>query len=267
MKRMLVDVALARRLERAEAHANAAFVERRAEAEPCVGATWMDVGGTYALFDGAASPLTQTFGLGIFEDATPAQLEALEVFFSTRGAPVYHEVSPLAGASHLELLGRRGYRPVELTSVLFGELGEVPADDGDVLARPIAPAEADAWSDTSAAGWSETPELVEFLRRAGRITARASGTHAFVAEREGRAIATGAMHVHGGIALLAGASTVPAERGRGGHRALLAARLRFAVAAGCELVMMCASPGSTSQRNAERRGFRIAYTRLKWARD
>jgi len=27
---------------------------------------------------------------------------------------------------------------------------------------------------------------------------------------------------------------------------------------------MCALPGSGSQRNAERHGFRIAYTRMKW---
>ena len=30
--------------------------------------------------------------------------------------------------------------------------------------------------------------------------------------------------------------------------------------------MMGAAPGSTSQTNAERQGFRIAYTRLKWQR-
>jgi hypothetical protein len=30
--------------------------------------------------------------------------------------------------------------------------------------------------------------------------------------------------------------------------------------------MMGALPGSASQRNAERQGLRIAYTRAKWAR-
>jgi hypothetical protein len=28
--------------------------------------------------------------------------------------------------------------------------------------------------------------------------------------------------------------------------------------------MMCTQPGSASQRNGERQGFRIAYTRIKW---
>ena len=33
---------------------------------------------------------------------------------------------------------------------------------------------------------------------------------------------------------------------------------------GCDLAMMVAEAGSGSQRNAERQGFRIAYTRTKW---
>ncbi len=43
-------------------------------------------------------------------------------------------------------------------------------------------------------------------------------------------------------------------------------RLRDARARGCELAMIAASVGSQSQRNAERNGFRIAYTRTKWSR-
>lgn len=269
MKNVLVDLSLSRRLERTEAHSNASFVEARALADPAVGAAWKDVGGAWAMFDGAESPLTQTFGLGMSEAATSAQLESLESFFSERGAPVFHEVSPLADASHLPLLAARGYRPVEVTSVLFRELHEIPEAKTAITARAIArsESEADAWAEVSAAGWSETPALAEFVRGLGRIHARAEGTHSFVAERERRAIATGSMHLHAGVALLAGASTVPAERGRGGQRALLAARLQFAKETGCELAMMCAAPGSASQRNAERQGFRIAYTRIKWGRE
>jgi len=31
---------------------------------------WIEVGGTYAMFDGPSSPVTQTFGLGIFQSPT-----------------------------------------------------------------------------------------------------------------------------------------------------------------------------------------------------
>ena len=70
-----------------------------------------------------------------------------------------------------------------------------------------------------------------------------------------------------GVALFAGASTVPAMRRRGLQYALLAARMQYAIEKQCDLAMMGALPGSSSQRNAERHGFRIAYTRIKWQRE
>ena len=41
-------------------------------------------------------------------------------------------------------------------------------------------------------------------------------------------------------------------------------RLAVAREQGCTVGMMVAQAGSGSQRNAERNGFRIAYTRYKW---
>jgi hypothetical protein len=70
--------------------------------------------------------------------------------------------------------------------------------------------------------------------------------------------------IHDGVAHLAGASTIPAGRKQGAQLALLDARLRYAAEQGCDLALMGAAPGSGSQRNAERHGFRIAYTRIKW---
>lgn len=117
------DISLARKLERAEARANPSFVEARAAHEPESGACWIDVGGTYALFDGAESPITQTFGLGLFSDPDDKAFESLEQFFSERAAQTQHEVSPLAGAGLMATLHDRGYRPIELTSVLFPRAG------------------------------------------------------------------------------------------------------------------------------------------------
>ena len=64
------DLSLARRLERAEAEGCARFVEARSRLVLDSGAAWIDVAGTYAMFDGPSSPLTQTFGFGLF--APPA---------------------------------------------------------------------------------------------------------------------------------------------------------------------------------------------------
>ena len=265
----LVDLALARRLERCEAHANRRFVESRARRVPDIGATWIEAGGAYALFDGVGSPLTQTFGLGVFEPVTPAVLDTIEAFFGSRGADTFHEVSPLADPSALALLNERGYRPCEFTAVLFQPLpaaGPSGALPPDTEVRLVREDERDAWAATALQGWSEFPEVLEFVSSFGPTAAAAEDAYQFMAVQRGTPIATGSLSIHGDVALLAGASTVPGARGQGAQRALLAARLAHASAQGCSVAMMGASPGSGSQRNAERSGFRIAYTRIKWQR-
>lgn len=262
-----MDRALSRRAERTEASINASFVEARARLSPQVGATWEDVGGAYLLFDGAGSPMTQSFGLGLWEPATPERLGRIEAFFFDRGSAVFHEVSPLAGVATITALAERGYRPVEMTTVLAQPLAgasKAGAPSTDLRVRPVGPEEADAWIETSITGWAERPELREHIRRIAEVAFHNPAVTSFVAERDGAAVATGALGVHGDVALLAGASTVPAERGRGAQRALLAARLAEARRRGCTVAVMGAEPGSTSQRNAERNGFRVAYTRTKW---
>lgn len=263
-----IDLALARRLERAEAAANARFVEARATVDPARGACWQDVRGTWAMFDGVGLPLTQTFCLGMSDDPDSAALDALESFFLARGASVEHEVSPIALGDPLTLLTGRGYVPVELTSVMFRPAA---ARDGDgphtttLAVRAVTgPDEGAAWADASADGWSEFPEIVPFVREIGAVYAVAAGARCFAVEVDGAIAAAGALTVHEGVAVMAGASTRPAYRRRGAQLALLEARLRQARADGCDLAMMCARPGSASQRNAERHGFRVAYTRIKW---
>ncbi|HEX6048274.1 MAG TPA: GNAT family N-acetyltransferase [Gemmatimonadaceae bacterium] len=267
----VTDLALSQRLERAEAKASAAYIESRARIAPSLGAEWRDVSGTYAMFDGVGSPLSQTFGFGLFAPPAADDLTTIERFFLERGAQVFHEVSPLVDPAVLGLLGDRGYRPVELTSVMHMSLAEPtmgswrshsPAPPLDVV--HVEPGEEDVWAETAARGWSETPELAAFIREFGEVSARAAGTMCFLARWDAEPIAAAALAIHDGVALLAGASTDPRFRGRGAQAALLGARLRYAMESGCDLAMMGAQPGSASQRNGERQGFRIAYTRIKW---
>ncbi|MEX0972054.1 MAG: hypothetical protein WDZ46_02195 [Solirubrobacterales bacterium] len=82
-------------------------------------------------------------------------------------------------------------------------------------------------------------------------------------------IATGAMLVEDGVAVLGLDATVDAERGRGCARALLRRRLRDAAAAGCRTVVAEVSAG---EEHAEARsdlleaGFAEAYAARNWMR-
>jgi hypothetical protein len=277
------DKSLSQKMERIEARANADFVETRARLDPASGAAWIEVAGAYAMFDGAQSPCTQTFGLGLFDEITGDHLDELEDFFLTRDAPVFHEVSPMADPALMQVLNSRGYAPVELTSVMYLSIldsGPWIADPGDsaipdslaprpevtpIRARIIDSDEADLWARTSAAGWSTEMEgLGEFMLGFGMISARCDGAYPFLGELDGRAISTGMLFIYDDACVLAGASTIPEGRNQGAQNSLLAARLRFAADRGCRLAIMGAAPGSQSQKNAQRNGFDIAYTRTKW---
>ncbi|MBK8246958.1 MAG: hypothetical protein IPK85_06110 [Gemmatimonadetes bacterium] len=262
------DLALSQRLERAEAAGCRGFVEARARVESAVGAVWREFAGTFAMFDGPSSPITQTFNLGMERPVDAAQLDEIEAFYHDRQAPVFHEVSPLADDSARHLLVERGYRVVEYTSVLYR-----PIDPAIVLSgarnprlrvRAMVPADIDAWVETAVSGWSEFPEYAPMMRGLSVVNTQHTDARCYLATLDDAMVATGGLSFHGDVALCAGASTIPAARQQGAQLALLEHRLRDAAAAGHTLAMMCARPGSGSQRNAERHGFRVAYTRVKW---
>jgi GNAT superfamily N-acetyltransferase len=261
------DIDLARRLERTEARANVDFVEARAEGFPDVGAKWIEVAGAYAMFDGVGSPLTQSFGLGVFQPIELADLDTFEEFFQSRGAEVFHEVCPLADKSVMTLFNERGYQPIEFSSVLYRpispDLRLHAARNNGIKIRVIQKNDVELWAQTAFEGWSEFAEVADFLRELGQVTVRSKAL-SFLGELDGKPIATGALTIADDVALLAGASTIPGARRQGAQLALLEERLRYAAAQGCTVAMMVAQPGSGSQRNAERHGFRIAYTRTKW---
>lgn len=263
------DLAFSQRLERAEGHACAMFAEARRRLFPASGAEWIDVDGTYAVFDGVESPVTQTFGLGVFAEATAERVDRIEAFFTERGAPTQHEISPMAGASPLQLLCDRGYRPVEVCNVLCRPVG-LPVADSAVAAtaRVIRAEEAGLWTEINTRGWcDEHPELLEFMQTIGAISVQREGTYCFLGEVEGVPASVGGLSVQQGVALFAGSTTVREFRRRGLQAALLRERLRLAESLGCDIAMMVADAGSNSQRNAERQGFRVMYTRTKWRRD
>lgn len=261
------DIELARRLERTEAQGSVNFIEARAKAFPEVGAEWIEVAGAFAMLDAPGSPLSQTIGLGVFQPISPEELDRLEDFFLSNGAAVCHEVCPLADMSVFTLIKERSYRPIEFSNVLYRPISpdlRLHATRNErINVRVTGKDEVGLWTQTSFEGWSEFPEYADFFRDLAKVSARLKGP-SFLAEVEGKTIATGALTIHGDVALLAGASTIPAARRQGAQLALLEDRLRYAATQGCTVAMMVAQPGSGSQRNAERHGFRIAYTRTKW---
>ena len=76
-------------------------------------------------------------------------------------------------------------------------------------------------------------------------------------------IAAAAMTVHGDVAVLGGAATLPAYRGQGAQSRLVRHRLRLAADAGCALAVATAGPDTVSAANLRKAGFRV-YRRSAW---
>jgi len=97
----------------------------------------------------------------------------------------------------------------------------------------------------------------------GRAICAMPGALCYLAVTESGELAGGAAAaVYDGLATLFADSTIAHHRRSGLHRELIAARLNEALAQGCDLATASTAPGSSSQRNYERLGFEVVYTRI-----
>lgn len=266
--RYFCDTDLSFRLESVDARGSAEFATAYADVYPGSGACSIEVAGGVAAFAGVSSPLSQSFAVGLRGDVSAEDFGTLEEFFLSRRTPAVFEVSPYAHPSLFEHLGARCYRAVEHTNVLILPLSAVPeAPASNVVVREAGPEDEEAWVRAISRGFAETDDMLELMESIARVSFRSRGAHRFVAEIDGTAVAGGSLGIRDRVAALAGAATLPEHRRRGAQNALYAYRLRFALEHGCEIAMVSTAPGSGSQRNAERRGFRVVYTRTKWQKD
>ncbi|HEY2813915.1 MAG TPA: hypothetical protein VGJ03_10670 [Acidimicrobiales bacterium] len=86
----------------------------------------------------------------------------------------------------------------------------------------------------------------------------------YLASVAGESVGSAALAVDDGIGYFANASTLPSGRRRGCQQALIHRRLHDAAAAGCELTVSLATPGTSSHRNLERAGLVVACTNVFW---
>jgi len=255
---ILADLALARRIEAAEAE-NA----RGCSGPP--GGPVLEVAGGCAIFAGVDSPLTQAVGLGLNGPVNDAEIDALEAFFRSRGARVSVDLSPLADPGLLAALGERGYGATEFNNVLVKRLEGTEIVLTPRVRRAVA-GEADLWSHAVGCGFFDERELTTEEMDVGRAIFAMPGALCYLSVQEsGEAAGGGALAILQGLATLFADSTVARFRRAGLHRELISARLNEASAQGCDLATASTLPGSASQRNYERLGFQVIYTRVTLA--
>ena len=272
---LFCGIELAHRIEAAEASLMVAATEA-ARARGGWGLT-MPLAGGYACAAEAGSPMNKVVGLGFGGTADPAVWEDVEHTLAGLGIAVQVELSNLADPAVAVLLTRRGYRLVGFENVLGLALppAAAPGLPGEVEVRKAGRGDIDAWVDAVVDGFAHpdgdgVPSHEEFPRdvieRAERDFENAGAT-AYLALCDGSVAGGGSMRVTDSVAQLTGAATIPAYRRRGVQAALLTSRLADASAAGCDVAVVTTAPGSMSQKNVQRRGFHLLYTRAVLVKD
>jgi len=259
---LFADHALARRLEAAKIEGNVAYRLSQERLRP--GSTdCLPVAGGHAVFAGAGSPISRVTGLGMTQAVSAADLDQIESFYRSHQTPILIDLCPLADASLTRELGRKGYGVRGFRNVLYRPLqyGEVmPGPASGLRVTRAAPTEHERWVGTVESGFANSDSVIAPDESLGRSMFHADGVICFLAWAGADAGAGGALAFRSGVGLLSSTSTRPSFRGRGLQTALVWARLRVALAGGCDLAAVETTPGSASQRNIERAGFRIAYT-------
>jgi GNAT superfamily N-acetyltransferase len=256
-----VDLEFARRLEMAEMILPDCFEALRnyGPKDPIATTT---VAGGIAFCGGPDYPVNQIVGMGLHGEVTAGELDEVEEFFRSRGIPSTVVLSPLADESLRKLLGQRGYGIAEFNTVLIRRIrAQEPftLPHGVVIER-VTTETADPWMSAIAKGFEQDIVVAESVFGGFSVL---PGALAFLARIEGKVVGGcgGRVIPEARIAAFFGTATLPEYRGRGVQTALIAQRLHEAALAQCEYAVVSTNPGSGSQRNMERRGFRVAYTK------
>jgi hypothetical protein len=191
-------------------------------------------------------------------------------FYRERSIPCRIDVNPFDTSSELaECLTSCGFRVADLQSNLHARL---KADTGVSLTgvgvEAVSDSEIDGFAELYARAYYEggnaPPGLVAFRSTGVKARFGRPGWRFYMTIVDGEQAGGGLLYVRDGVATLAGGATLAKFRRRGCQTALMHRRLLDAAAHGCDLVVSRCAAGSTSQRNMERAGMRVAYVKHVW---
>lgn len=261
-----VDKVFARRLEAVEEMPQVFYARVYQKTRPDIRAAEEEICGGHMIFAGVGSPIGRATGLGLDRPFTTDDLDRVEQFYRAHKAPSQVDLCPLHDPAVFEMFKQRRYGIAELNNVLYRRLDqkeESPQPPPGCQIRRARPDEADAASAVVERAFfpDGAPEMYR-----GLIAPlyQMEGALAFVATVEGKiaACGTGLIIPEHKIFALGGAGTLPEFRNRGLQTALLRVRMAAAALAGCEYAAVVTQGGTTSQRNVERLGFRVAYSKV-----
>jgi GNAT superfamily N-acetyltransferase len=217
--------------------------------------------------DAPGSWATYAAGVGVERPVTAEVLDALEGFYFRRGRDAAIQTTPYQHPSLFEGLEARGFGLFDTITILarpVDDLPEAPAVPGLRLVRtdPGDPASVQAWVDAQVAGFYDDGPPPPAIPPITARVARNPRVRSWILEVDGEVAGSGGLELYEDFAVLVAGAVRPGFRRRGLHRAFMRARLAEAAAEGCAYALVGSTPGHTTERNALRAGFQVAYTEI-----
>ena len=261
-RRGLIERITAACAEGAAAHARALATQ-----DPTWGTEVFALAGGFAVLCGPGLYVNRAIGIGLGGcTVSPDDLAELERRSAAVGVPASIDVVPTNDSRLLALAAERGYALARMLTfharpVRPGDR-ELASPDPAIVVRRVGGDLLGTWQEVCAVGFDVGDGI-------GRRASDAFGTAAAAVDGGALVLAVSAdddrplgcanMHIVGGVAILGGMSTLPAERRRGVQAALIAHRLEMAADAGCDLAVSSTAPANASERNVTRAGFRPLF--------
>jgi hypothetical protein len=270
---VFLDAAAARRIEAAEEYGALRYAQAMRPFHPDWGTEWEEFGGGHLVFVAKNAIVGRAHGLGFAGSVTPADIVHVERFYFERESDAQVDVCPYADPSLFQSLNQRGFQVEEFNQTLALWLTRAqsllrPEDQTEVAPdgveiRPLTVGDAGPWSSLLARVFFGEAQASQFE---GVFQPWATPHHplSLAAFSEGQMVAAagGLIVSEYRMAAFFGAATLPEFRRRGIQQAFMRKRLQISRQAGCDLAVTLTMPGTTSQRNVERAGFRTAYTKV-----
>lgn len=215
--------------------------------------------GRAAAFGGPGGYSNRVTGLGL----TPSDIDAAISFFDARGEDTKVEITSYANGELIHALNERGFQLRHFTHLLARTpvAGQIALERLDKANIPLVE-EVARHNESCFMPGVDSPMARELTKRQLLIPTNDT----FLARQNGALVGVGCSESSNGVTILSGGAVSPEARGRGLQRALIDARLAIAAERGSELVCVMVGPGTSSERNALRAGFQLAYMRAFFTR-
>jgi GNAT superfamily N-acetyltransferase len=233
-----------------------------------------EIAGGWMSYAGEGSWANQACGLGLQGAVTARDLDRLVEFYTRRNVEPRIEVCPFVDETLIADLSQRGFQLREFENVLAREL---PPNENLRIRHPYGwpdnlelqhidatdSTQIRTFADASTLGFrAEGEPLSEVDAEATVKMVRHSRCDAFLARVGDLNVGGGAMESSDKIACLFSTSIGSDHRRKGIQTALMIRRLERATERGCSLAVIHSTPDTTTERNARRLGFTLAYTKV-----